>query len=48
MKHWDGALAPQALGSKKMKENRAPRAPKDLQNPGSVHPAARDREQRAR
>nr|KAF6462316.1 hypothetical protein HJG59_011347 [Molossus molossus] len=48
MKRWDGAQHPQALGSKKMKENRIPRAPKDLQKPGTINIAAREEEQRAR
>ncbi|XP_057390410.1 protein FAM90A27P-like [Balaenoptera acutorostrata] len=43
MKSWGGALAPQPSGSNK-KENLKPKNPQDLQTPGSVNTAAREKE----
>ncbi|KAM5275987.1 protein FAM90A13-like [Hipposideros larvatus] len=44
MKLWQGALAPQALGSNRTKENLKPRTPQDLQNPGPFTTAERQKE----
>ncbi|KAF6084020.1 family with sequence similarity 90 member A26 [Phyllostomus discolor] len=46
MKRWDGALAPQPVGSNKMKENRKLCSPGDAQNPGSAALPAKEKEQR--
>ncbi|XP_004405784.1 PREDICTED: putative protein FAM90A14P-like [Odobenus rosmarus divergens] len=43
MKHWAGALVPQALGSRKLKENVEPRSQQDQQNPGSLKQAEREK-----
>ncbi|XP_066214239.1 protein FAM90A12-like [Saccopteryx leptura] len=48
MKRWDGALAPQPLGPKQMKENRKPWTPRDLRAVGPPNSAARENEQRSR
>ncbi|KAK1341721.1 hypothetical protein QTO34_016469 [Cnephaeus nilssonii] len=47
LKHRNRALAPQAMGSNKMKENLKPRNPCVQQNPGRFNRAARETEQRA-
>nr|KAF6373624.1 hypothetical protein mPipKuh1_004868 [Pipistrellus kuhlii] len=47
LKQRNRALAPQAMGSNKMKENLNPRNPQVQQNPGCFNKAARKTEQRA-
>ncbi|XP_066092027.1 protein FAM90A11-like [Saccopteryx bilineata] len=48
MKHWGGALTPQPLGPKQMKENRKPWSPRDLRAVGPPNSTARETEQRSR
>lgn len=48
MKHWGGALVPQAWGSRKLKENVEPRSQQDQQGPGPSKQAAREKEERQR
>ncbi|XP_045735469.1 putative protein FAM90A14 [Mirounga angustirostris] len=43
MKHWARALVPQALGSRKLKENVEPQSQQDQQNPGSLKQAEREK-----
>ncbi|XP_027955533.1 protein FAM90A1-like [Eumetopias jubatus] len=43
MKHWAGALVPQAWGSRKLKENVEPWSQQDQQNPGSLKQAEREK-----
>lgn len=48
MKRWDGALAPQPLGSHRMKENQKPCRPQEPGNPESAARTAGEKEQRPR
>lgn len=45
MKHWGGALVPQAWGSRKLKENVEPWSQQDQQDPGPLKQAAREKEE---
>lgn len=48
MKSWDGSLALQALGSRKLKENVPPRPQRDQDKPGPLSQAEREKEERQR
>ncbi|KAM8786908.1 protein FAM90A24-like [Rhynchonycteris naso] len=48
MKRWGGAVAPQPLGPKEMKENRKPQTPRDLRTARPPNSAAGETETRSR